>query len=443
MSISTPIYDFVKQYADGETIRFHMPGHKGNQRLGPERLDITEIKGADALFCADGIIAESEKNAAEIFHTAKTLYSTCGSTLCIQTMVFLAAMGVKNPKIIAARNAHVAFINACALCGCEIEWVYPKYSGSICSGDVSADLIEKALENTENPCAVYITSPDYLGKTYDIASIAEICRNHGVPLIVDNAHGAYLKFMKKSRHPIDLGADMCCDSAHKTLPVLTPGAYLHISELAPKRFSENAKKAMSLFSTTSPSYLTLCSLDLCNKELSEDYSKKLETVCGYAGNAKRELSALGYRVYGDERLKISLYTLDCGLTGDETAQRLRMKNIECEYSDYGYVVLMPSADSKEEDFKRLVSALSFPMPKIRLMPTEFEGYHPKQALSPREAAFSCSETVDIENAVGRVCAKTVTACPPGVPIAVSGELIDENVVKIMKRYSFLTADVIK
>ena len=110
MSISTPIYDFVKQYADGETIRFHMPGHKGNQRLGPERLDITEIKGADALFCADGIIAESEKNAAEIFQTAKTLYSTCGSTLCIQTMVFLAAMGVKNPKIIAARNAHVAFI---------------------------------------------------------------------------------------------------------------------------------------------------------------------------------------------------------------------------------------------------------------------------------------------------------------------------------------------
>ena len=177
--------------------------------------------------------------------------------------------------------------------------------------------------------------------------------------------------------------------------------------------------------------------------LPKDYPKKLETVCGYAGNAKRELSALGYRVYGDERLKISLYTLDCGLTGDETAQRLRMKNIECEYSDYGYVVLMPSADSKEEDFKRLVSALSFPMPKIRLMPTEFEGYSPKQALSPREAAFSCSETVDIENAVGRVCAKTVTACPPGVPIAVSGELIDENVVKIMKRYSFLTADVIK
>ena len=103
---------------------------------------------------------------------------------------------------------------------------------------------------------MYVTSPDYLGGQSDVAALAEVSHRHGVPLLADNAHGAYLRFLSPSRHPMDLGADLCCDSAHKTLPVLTGGAYLHVGRAAPEPFRENARRALALFGSTSPSYLT-------------------------------------------------------------------------------------------------------------------------------------------------------------------------------------------
>ena len=103
---------------------------------------------------------------------------------------------------------------------------------------------------------MYVTSPDYLGGMQDVAALAEVCHRYGTLLAVDNAHGAYLRFLRPSRHPLDLGADLCCDSAHKTLSVLTGGAYLHIARTAPTSLAENAKEALALFGSTSPSYLT-------------------------------------------------------------------------------------------------------------------------------------------------------------------------------------------
>ena len=176
-----------------------MPGHKGVPVLGFESFDITEIDGADELFTASGIIAESEQNASETFGV-KTFYSTGGSTLCIEAMMRLIAVYAvskgETTTVLAGRNAHKAFLNAAALLDIRIKWLRPEKESSYLCCPISADDVENALSQDKKPTAVYLTSPDYLGNILDIKSISAVCKKHGVILCVDNAHGAYLRFFR-------------------------------------------------------------------------------------------------------------------------------------------------------------------------------------------------------------------------------------------------------
>ena len=272
-----------------------MPGHKGVGELGCEAFDITEISGADVLYSAEGIIEESENNLSSLYGTAHSFYSTEGSTLAIKAMLRLATecAGEERPLVLAARNVHTAFIKAAALLDLDVDFIYPEEGGHLCECKISDEDVRVAILSAKTkPMVVYITSPDYLGNMLDIRSISSVCREYGVPLLVDNAHGAYLKFLPEDMHPITLGAAMCADSAHKTLPVLTGGAYLHISSDF-SEYAERAREALSLFASTSPSYLTLCSLDLCNKRLSEDYSQKISALVSKTAEIKVKISCLG------------------------------------------------------------------------------------------------------------------------------------------------------
>ena len=258
--ITTPICDFVNRYNKSKTERWHMPGHKGSGALGIEALDITEISGADSLYEADGIIKESEENASSLFG-AHTFYSTEGSSQCIRAMLHLAKtqawMQKKHPLVWATRNVHKTFLSAVALLNFDVEWLYGE-GESYLSSSLSPIDLEKRLQTAELlPSALYLTSPDYLGNIADIAALAEVCHRYDVLLLVDCAHGAYLKFLETSLYPTDLGADMCCSSAHKTLPVLTGGAYLHLAKNADANILDAAKNALALFGSTSPSYLIL------------------------------------------------------------------------------------------------------------------------------------------------------------------------------------------
>lgn len=446
--MNTPIYDFVSAYSNSGFTRLHMPGHKGKGILC-EPLDITEIKGADSLFEADGIIAESEKNASEIFGTSKTLYSTGGSTLCIQTMLALATMGKHNcekPLIVAVRNAHKAFLNSCILLDIDVKWVYPDYSdGSIVSGKYDEEDINQAIKSCDRkPCAVYVTSPDYLGYIADIKAISKVCKEKRIPLIVDNAHGAYLNFLKENIHPINQGADMCCDSAHKTLPALTSCAYLHISKNAPYEFSKNAKSAMALFASTSPSYLSLCSLDLCNKYLYNEMRKDLEIIIPQIERLKIKLSLLGFKVCGDEPLKLTIYTISKNLYGYDVAEILRENRIECEYADETHIVFMFSSKNTVYDVKKLYVAFKHIIsPKVGIDANNFYIDKLPVAMSMRDAALSESEEIPTELSQGRICAKAKIACPPGIPVCVSGEVISANTIIILKKYSINSVNVIK
>ena len=342
--MNTPICDFVNRYKNSGISRFHMPGHKGKPLLGFEGLDITEINGADSLFEADGIIRESEKNASFLFG-CDTFYSAEGSSLAIRAMLYMvylyARKNGKSPVIAAGRNAHKAFVNSAAVIGFETEWIYGNCGGYL-SCEIQPCDLDKMLSESD-VCAVYITSPDYLGNVADIRGISEICKKHGCMCIVDNAHGAYLKFLETSQHPIDLGADMCCDSAHKTLPALTGGAYLHISESAPEFFVENAKHAMALFGSTSPSYLILQSLDAVNAYIYDGYRDRLSHFAKKVSDLKERLVDKGYSLVGDEALKITVASKSYGYRGDELADELRLRGIECEFSDPDFTVLMLTA----------------------------------------------------------------------------------------------------
>ena len=272
--MNTPIRRFAELYRDADPLRLHMPGHGGltDGGLGCEALDITEVQGADDLSCPGGVILESENNTSALYGSRHTFYSAGGSSQCVKAMLYLAYTHRPEGagrRIIAARNAHKSFLHGCALLGLEPDWLLPGSESPLCSCPVGPEALSGLLSTGEKPCAVYITSPDYLGGTQDTAALAGVCHAHGVPLLVDNAHGAYLKFLSPSRHPLDLGADMCCDSAHKTLPVLTGGAYLHVARGAMAPYEASARQALAVFGSSSPSYLILQSLDLCAAWLDE------------------------------------------------------------------------------------------------------------------------------------------------------------------------------
>lgn len=443
--MNTPIYDFLEKYAASGTVRAHMPGHKGRPPAGcgfggAFPYDITEIEGADFLYEADGIIAESEKNASDLFGTAAAFYSAGGSTLCIQAM--LAAVCSRSGSFICARNAHRSVMNACVLLDLDPLWLYPEFQdGSVVSGNITAEGVEKAIERykDKNPSCVFITSPDYLGRLAPVKEIAEVCHRHGLPLLVDNAHGAYLAFLEENLHPIANGADLCCDSAHKTLPVLTGGAYLHAGN---KRYIPDLKRCMALFGSTSPSYLIMASLDLCNRYLAEGFRGDLAKTVERAAAFREKFNFLCMR--DTEPLKITFYAYPCGLTGYGLEGQLRRGGIEPEYADETHAVLMFSASSGEEDFAKAEAVTEKLMcPRILLRPPEFELTEPKRAMSPREAFFAEKETVPIEKALGRIAADSVAVCPPCIPIAAAGEAIDENIIKILKIYSISQINVVK
>lgn len=442
--MKTPIADFVKSYQESDAVRLHMPGHKGKTFLGMEKSDITEIEGADVLYSPDGIIEESENNASSLFGTRHTFYSTEGSSLCIRAMIFLACQNEEKPLILAARNVHKAFVYAAALCDCEVGWIYPEKPSHICACEISAEDVKRAIESSDRkPSAVYVTSPDYLGNLLDIKSIALVCKEYGVPLLVDNAHGAYLGFLSENQHPIKSGASMCCDSAHKTLPVLTGGAYLHVSKNAPESFYSNARSALSLFASTSPSYVILQSLDMCNAYLSDCYRDRLAETIVRVDFLKDFLKEKGFCLMGKEKLKITVDALSYGYTGNELYEILKSEHIFCEFSDKDFLVMMFTPENSAKNFERIKSAFNSiqkktPIEREKLQLTE----KPERALSIRKAVFSPAETVDTEKAVGRICASVTVSCPPAVPIAISGEIITKETMKSLKHYDINKIEVI-
>ncbi len=441
--MKTPIVSFLKSYQEKSPVRMHMPGHKGAGILGFEGMDLTEIYGADELFAAEGIIKESEQNASNLFG-CPTYYSTQGSTLCIQTMCTILCQDAKSkgkkPKILAGRNAHRSFIHAAALLDFEIEWLYGNSDYLSCK--IHAEDLEKAIIESL-PTAVYLTNPDYLGNLLDIKSLASVCKKHNVLLAIDNAHGAYLRFLKDSLYPIDLGADLCCDSAHKTLPVLTGGAYLHLSDSLNQVWKNDVKHFMEYFSSTSPSYLIMASLDAANEVLDTTFKNSLFECIQRVDGLKNTLVQHGYTVLSGEPMKITISTKEFGYTGNEIANLLMECDIYPEFYDSDYIVLMPSPYNTKDDLKRLETCLCGIEGKPILVNKLPKLEQSKKAMNVRQALFSSSITLDVSKSLGQVCSSVTVSCPPAILPVIPGEVISESSIEVMKYYGIETVRVVK
>ena len=421
MSISTPIHDFLKAYSAENPIRCHMPGGKRND------LDITEIEGADSLYESSGIIRSSEENASKLFGSGSTLFSCGGSTLAIQTM--LAAAKAAYPgrtRVAASRFCHRSLVSACALLGLEIDWILPQ---SFLSCNITVKAAEEKI--TPSTLCLFVQSIDYYGGECDIEELSLLCKARKLPLLVDNAHGAYLVFTRF--HPLKQGADMTADSAHKTLPCLTGGAYLHISRTAPQAFAERAKELMALFGSSSPSYLILDSLDLCNRHISEE-QERAEQVFAEVKKLKTALMTAGYRLRKSDLLRITIDACKHGYSGYELSSLLRQNGVSAELADDRYVVLLFSTGQSLSDFPRILEAAKRIPRRPAIERSEPVFALPTAVLSPRDALFSPSEEIPLSEAEGRVCGAIACPCPPCVPVVMPGELVTAAVIGVLSEY---------
>ena len=427
--MNTPIYSQLVKHKNLDFSPFHTPGHKNNFfKENLFELDFTELPDTDALYEADGIILETEKNLAKLFSAKRSFISSGGCSLAIQAMLKLACQHGK--KILFARNIHRSAVNACALLGITPKWILPKSKNPLFTGVISPQDVEKEFLKDSEISALYVTSPNYCGEITDIKSLSKLCRKHNKLLLVDNAHGSHLAFLKENQHPIHLGADMSACSLHKTLPVLTGGAVLNIANAD---FVENAKNAMSLFGSTSPSYPIMASIDLCCQYMSEkgmnEYQQLEKRVLQIKALAKNHGITQPSGSCDNTRICIATPNIQ------NQTEFFHSHKIEPEFCDGKNAVFICTPFNSEKDFQRLEKALSEIHGQNQIMSFTFT--LPETALTPREAILAENEMIPVEKAVGRISADSACPCPPGIPIIMPGEVIDKNIIHLLGKNTFI------
>ena len=427
----TPLKTALDEYIEKDLSRFHMPGHKGADCF-PDyyKYDVTEVGGTDSLFEAAGALAETERRFSEIYGSGATLLSAGGSTLCIQAM--LATALNRGDSFIAARNCHASAVNAAALLGLNPIWINQR--------DLKG--AERAFGENPEVKALYLTSPDYFGVMSDIPAFAALCKKYGAKLLVDNAHGAHLHFFPTEMHPISLGADMCADSLHKTLPVFTGGALLHLKDVA---LYEKAKQKMRLFGSTSPSYLIMLSADNCIEYLETKARADFAMLNGKVANLRYKAfeHGLAPKTRNVEPARLTLSVTAAEKSAGEFENSLREHGIEPEYVNSEWAVLMASPFNTERDFERVSKFLDDTFGNGCAAFEERLSKMPERALSVREAVFAESESVPVKNALGRVAASLVLPCPPCIALSAPGEIINEEIQGLFVKYGIERINLVK
>lgn len=441
----TPLFSAVQNYCDKQFTRFHMPGHKGVLPFPFDTIapyDITEVTGADSLYTSSGAIAHLEHELADIYHARASLLSAGGSTLCIQSMLSLAVR--PKGKILISRGCHTSAVNSMVLLDITPIWIWSERNRATGLADpVTGKQVGEMLQRFPDVSAVYLTSPDYYGQNSELEEIVKICHEHQKPLLLDAAHGAHYPFISNSLNPMDLGVDLCCHSLHKTLPALTGAAVLNISN---PNYIPQAKQRMALFGSTSPSYPIMLSADGLISWLKFEAPQQLHELKLSCERITQKAKEKGFVLPSHDMIRITLGFFALGLSKEEFWEKLRLYEIEPEYIDDKYVVLLPSSFNSSRDWDRLDCLLNSmaPSPLKSQDDDENDSFpQPIAEISLQQAYFACSREVPIEKSVGRIVSGNVTICPPGIPIVVPGEKIDLETMLFLKKSGILLLNVLE
>ena len=474
------LFEELKTYGESDFYPFHMPGHKRNPDSGflPEmyKIDITEIDGFDNLHHAEGIIKNAQEKAASLYHSKETFYLINGSTVGILTSI--AALSDRGKKLIMARNCHKAVYHGAFLNHLETEYIYPKMIEEFGISDgITAQQVEDKIQEIilregisdeqagKLIAGIVVTSPTYDGILSDVNSIVKIAHNYGIPVIVDQAHGAHFGFHSAfPENAVSDGADLVIHSTHKTLPAPTQTALLHYNSLLVSL--ETVKKYLRIYQSSSPSYVLMAGIDSCmdfvkregqerleqllisRKELSER-SKELKKMKIYPSMLERginghDISKIFFQ--GTEepgRLLISVR--GSGFTGQQLYDVLRETyHLQMEMCASDYVIAILSMMDRKEGFDRLWKALSETDKLLtntekntKEEKTQFPEYchfQPDAVLKISDAYMAEEESVPLREAKGRIVSEFVNLYPPGIPLLVPGEKIDDKMIPMIEAY---------
>ncbi len=443
------LYKALTEYTNQDYYPMHMPGHKRNtgllQMVNPYSIDITEIEGFDDLHQAEGILKNLEERLQKLYGACRSFPLVNGSTAGILAGISAAA----NPgdRILLARNCHKAVYHAVLIRGLKPVYLYPEeLPGIPVNGGISAAQVEKLLITYPGTRLVVITSPTYEGVVSDIKGIAEIVHKYGALLLVDEAHGAHFGFHKDfPQSAVRLGADIIIQSLHKTLPSFTQTAVLHSNrpELNPK-----IGQFLSIYQSSSPSYLLMAGIEQCVRILEERADALFEE---YSNNLRRfhiEMMALKHMKQLDQSIagtgsvfaldpsKLTIRIISSEMTGPELAERLKQQyHIVMEMETRDYVLGMTSVCDTREGFDRLIKALLEMDGELAGKRTVREPEAIRAtvdtAMWPYEAAALKSEEVELRESMGRICASFISIYPPGIPLLIPGERVDERSLQIL------------
>ena len=446
-----PVYEALQEFRRNRVVPFDVPGHKrgrGNPELvsllGKQcvELDVNSMKPLDNLCHPISVIKEAEELAAEAFGAAHAFLMVGGTTSAVQTMVLTACKS--GEKIILPRNVHRSVINALVVNGATPIYVNPDTDSRLgIALGMKISQVERAIEENPEAKAILVNNPTYYGICSNLTKIVELAHEHGMMVLVDEAHGTHFYFGEDMPlTAMAAGADMSSVSMHKSGGSLTQSSFLLTG---PDVSPGYVRQVINLTQTTSASYLLISSLDISRRNLALRGKELFAEVMRIADYARTEINKIGgYYAYGKELIngdsvfdfdptKLTVYTLDIGLAGIEVYDLLRDEyDIQLELGDMGNVLAYISIGDRMREVERLVSALvdvKRRYSKDRSGLFDHEYINPSVVMTPQEAFYAPKEEmIPIRDTNGRICTEFVMCYPPGIPILAPGERITQEII---------------
>lgn len=455
----TPLYDALDRYSHEDITHFDVPGHK--KRNSPElaaafgervlKLDANSTPELDNLSHPSGVIAQAERLLADAYGADYAFLLVNGSTSGVQYMVMAACE--PGDKIILPRNVHKSAINALIMAGAEPVFIQPEIDAHYgINNGVTCAAVRDAMERHPDAKAVLLVNPTYFGAVGDLMAIVRLVHLHKMAALVDESHGAHFPFHPEfPESAMEAGADMATVSVHKTGGSLTQSSALLLNERLYTR--QEVRAVINLFQTTSASYLLMASLDIARSKLATRGTEIFSKLLPLVRHAKERIAALpglevlrreeccdGAGVYDYDDTKIVVRVAGLGLTGFEAYRLLKSDyGVQAELAETYVVLFIASLGDDESTLEKLVAALADLSRRFSGRPefsveTRSTLVKPKAVVSPREAYFAEKITVPLDEAVGKVCGESIMIYPPGIPLAIPGELLSREILDHYKFY---------